>query len=286
MNQDSLRHPRRSKNADIVDRLTQMDIEPVTLSDGSEASLIAERMGVDGWELTVDGFPQSFVVPQDPTTLQYAYVRRIGDVIDNLPGCAPRAAITAVHLGAGACTLPLYVSATRPRSRQQVLEREPAIIELVRHIVSFPKGIRFRYGDAAASLSKLPHGLHHAADIVVHDLYAGETAPAAMRTPAAIATIRELLRPGGTFVMNLATVDDRQYVKRVIASVMTAFAHVVVISEHAVFTGKHDGNFVVIGRPEAFPPRWVEHVLAVGPKPSEALTSERLHQWLGGAAAL
>ena len=60
-----------------------------------------------GWELEVDGTPQSHVDLDDPTHLHFEYVARMGAVIDQLR--MPRQPLTAVHLGAGALTIPRYV---------------------------------------------------------------------------------------------------------------------------------------------------------------------------------
>ena len=70
--------------------------------------------------LDVDGTPQSHIFPEHPDELFFEYIRRMGHVID----VAARAgdALTAIHLGAGALTLPRYIEATRPGSRQQVID--------------------------------------------------------------------------------------------------------------------------------------------------------------------
>src|SRR6188508_1192212 len=129
-----------------------------TLSDGTLARVVSSAYG-GGWELDVDGTPQSHVDLDDPTHLHFEYVARMGAVIDRLR--MPRQPLTAIHLGAGALTLPRYVDATRPGSRQQVIELEPALVELVRNELPLPRGasIRVRIGDAREGLDRLPAGL-------------------------------------------------------------------------------------------------------------------------------
>ena len=100
--------------------------------------------------LDVDGTPQSHVFIDEPDELFFEYVRRIGHVIDIVaPEGAP---ITAVHLGGGGLTLPRFVEATRPGSRQQVIELEQDLIDFVREHLPVQRGatIRYRYGDARA----------------------------------------------------------------------------------------------------------------------------------------
>ena len=111
-----------------------------SLRSGLHAEVRADRHVPGSFELVVDGTPQSHVDLGDPTHLFYEYVRRMGHVIDQLPA----GPLTAVHLGAGALTLPRYIEATRPGSRQQVVELEPDLIELVREALPFPRGASIR----------------------------------------------------------------------------------------------------------------------------------------------
>lgn len=88
------------------------------LPNGTIARIVPSRID-GGYELEVDGTPQSHVDLDDPGTLRFEYVARMGAVIDLVRG--PREPVTAVHLGAGALSLPRYVAHTRPGSRQQVV---------------------------------------------------------------------------------------------------------------------------------------------------------------------
>lgn len=73
------------------------------LSDGTWAKVVASRLA-GGYELDVDGTPQSHVDLEDPTHLHFEYVGRIAAVIDQLR--LPGEPITAIHIGAGAMTIP------------------------------------------------------------------------------------------------------------------------------------------------------------------------------------
>lgn len=84
----------------------------------------------DAWILVADGTPQSHVDLSDPTYLDFEYVRRLAHVADlTAPEGAP---IAALHLGAGALTLPRYIAATRPGSRQRAVDDNPELVERVR----------------------------------------------------------------------------------------------------------------------------------------------------------
>src|SRR3954466_1365601 len=92
-----------------------------TLSaSGFNARLEEDRHEPGVWTLVVDGTPQSSVDLDHPEVLHFEYVRRIGHAVDLLAPAGE--AVTAVHLGGGALTLPRYIAATRPGSRQQAVE--------------------------------------------------------------------------------------------------------------------------------------------------------------------
>src|SRR3954467_14818318 len=111
--------------------------DSVLLASGMVASLEPDRWHPGRVELVVNGTPQSSVNLRDPTDLGFEYVERIGHVVDLL---APaRTPITAVHFGAGALSIPRYVAATRPGSRQQVVELERELVDFVRERLPLPK---------------------------------------------------------------------------------------------------------------------------------------------------
>ena len=112
---------------------------------GYLATVTPDRWVPGAFTLTVDGTPQSHVNLDDPTELFFEYVQRMGHVIDQIG--MPGEPITAVHLGAGALTLPRYVEATRPDSRQQVVELESDLVDLVRAELPWSKkaSIRIRH---------------------------------------------------------------------------------------------------------------------------------------------
>src|SRR5258706_8757588 len=142
--------------------------------DFGVAELRPDRDRPNGWTLVLDGFPQSYVDATDPAHLEFEYVRWLASIVDL---AAPlRSPLTVLHLGAGALTLPRYVAATRPRSVQRVIERDAALIALVRRVLPLPRGadIRVRVQDARAAVDKARAGRF---DLVVADVYGAGGVP-------------------------------------------------------------------------------------------------------------
>src|SRR5258705_1100717 len=114
-------------------------VQPV---DFGLAELVPDADRAAGWTLLLDGTPQSYVDLNDPTWLEYEYVRRLASVLDATG--EPGAGLRILHLGGGALTLPRYVAATRPGSVQRVVERDAALAALVRGVLPLPRGADLR----------------------------------------------------------------------------------------------------------------------------------------------
>jgi spermidine synthase len=252
-------------------------------SSGYTAVIEPDRWVPGAFTLIVDGTPQSHVSLDDPTQLFFEYVQRIGHVIDQLG--MPGEPITAIHLGAGAMTLPRYVHATRPGSRQQVIELESELVELVREQLPLPRGasIRIRHGDAREVLEKLPAGLLGAADLVVVDVFSGARTPAHVTSVEFYRSAAALLAPGGVIAVNIADGPGLRFARSQAATLLAAVDDVAALAETQILKGRRFGNVVLIGSKTDLPLDWMPRLLAGGPHPSKVVTGRELKDWIAGA---
>ncbi|KAA9107861.1 spermidine synthase [Microbacterium rhizomatis] len=252
------------------------------LSDGTLARIVPSGF-TTGFELDVDGTPQSHVDLDDPTHLHFEYVARMGAVIDRLR--MPGQPLTAVHLGAGALTIPRYIEATRPGSRQQVIELEQALIELVKTNLPLPRGaaIRTRIGDAREGLGRLPDALTGAVDLLVSDVYAGSQTPAHLTTVEFYRAAAALLAPDGVLLVNVADGAGLAFARRQVATVRTVLPHVVVLAEVQVLRGRRFGNLVVAASAGPLPTEWLPRLMAAGPHPAKVAQGAELDEFVRGA---
>lgn len=250
------------------------------LSDGTLASIVPSRFA-GGFELDVDGTPQSHVDLDDPTHLHFEYIGRMAAVIDQLR--MPGEAITAVHLGAGALTLPRYIAHTRPGSRQQVVELEQPLVELVRSALPLPRGaqIRVRIGDARDVASRLPPGLHGAADLIVSDVFAGAQTPAHLTTVEYYRTLAALLAPDGILLVNVADGAGLAFARRQVATVRAVLSEVVVLAEVQTLKGRRFGNLVIAASAAPLPTEWLPRLMAAGPHPAKVAQGAEIDAFAG-----
>ena len=254
----------------------------VRLSDGTLARVIPSAFG-GGWELDVDGTPQSHVDLDDPTHLHFEYIARMGAVIDRLR--MPRQPLTAVHLGGGALTIPRYIEATRPGSRQQVIELEPALWDLVREELPLPRGtsLRVRIGDAREGLDRLPAGLVGSVDLLVSDVYSGAQTPAHLTTVEFYRSAARFLAPDGVLLVNVADGAGLAFARRQVATVRAVLEHVLVLAEVQTLKGRRFGNLVIAASASPLPTEWLPRLMAAGPHPAKVAQGAELDEFARGA---
>ena len=250
---------------------------------GYRAVIEPDRWVPGAFTLVVDGTPQSNVNLDDPSQLFFEYVQRIGHVIDQLR--MPGEPITAVHLGAGAFTLPRYIAATRPGSRQQVIELETDLVDFVREHLPWPRqaNIRVRHGDARAVLEKLPAGLRGEVDLLVVDVFSGARTPAHVTSLEFYREAVALLKPDGVIAINVADGPGLHFARGQAATLLAATADVAALAETQILKGRRFGNVVLVGSPSALPLDWMPRLLAGGPHPSVVVSGPDLRKWIAGA---
>lgn len=262
--------------------------EPVTLSSGLVAEVEEDRWVPGAIQLLVDGTPQSHVNLRDPSEVFFEYVRRIAHAIDLFR--APGQPISALHLGGGAFTLPRYIEATRPGSRQQVVELESSLVELVREAAPLPKraSIRVRHGDAREVLGKLPQGMHGAIDLVVVDIFAGSRTPAHVSSIEFYELIAPLLAQDGLVVVNTTDGTGQAFTRSQVATLAAVFGTVAAVGEPQTLKGRRFGNVVLLASNSDVDHEleWLPRLLAGGPHPARMLVGRELDEWLRGARAV
>ncbi|GGQ92643.1 hypothetical protein Saso_13830 [Streptomyces asoensis] len=237
--------------------------------DHGTAKLMPDVDRERAWLLTVDGAPQSYVDLDEPTHLEFEYARRLGHVLDVL--AEPERPLDVVHLGGGALTLPRYLAATRPGSRQDVVEFDRALLELVAEHLPVPAGagVTAHAADARAWLEAAPDD---SADALVADVFGGSRVPAQLTSVAYAREAGRVLRADGVYLANLADAAPFGFLRSQLANFAEVFEELLLIAEPAVLRGRRFGNAVLVAahRPldvsalarrtasDAFPAR-VEH---------------------------
>jgi spermidine synthase len=253
-----------------------------------QARLLPDTDHARAYLLTLDGTPQSYVDLDDPARLEFEYVRRLGHIADT--AFAPGAALSAVHLGGGALTLPRYLAHTRPGSDQLAVEIDEPLTTFVREHLPWDKRwrLRVRAGDAREALaSRRPAS----ADLIVSDAFAGARTPAHLTTVEYVRLAATALRPSGVYAVNVA--DGRAgtgaplgFARAQAATLRAVFPHALLIAESSVLRGRRFGNLVLAAARVTLPVDQLTRRAAADPFPARVVSDEALDEWIAGAAAV
>jgi spermidine synthase len=241
------------------------------------AELIRDLDRPSAWWLLVDGSEQSFVDVDDPGHLEFEYLQMIGHVIETVrPGVDP---LDALHLGGGLCTLPRWIAARHPGSRQLVAERSPTIAAMARQLGDVA-GMELLETDASRVIVDRPE---NSADLVVCDIYEGPETVTSLFTTEALGAIRRVLRPDGYFLCNLSDASPFALAKVVLATVLATIGPVVMLAEPPVLRGRRSGNLVLAAG--HLPLRLDELVRrsAGGPVRARVVSGDDLVEFVGAA---
>ena len=225
---------------------------------------------------------QSWVDPTDPLRLEFEYVQRIAEVLEEtVLGRPASERVRVIHVGGGGLTLPRYVEARRPHTAQIVLEPDEALTLQVRAALPLPRhtGIKVRGVDGRTGVAQLPSGC---ADIVIVDAFAGASVPPELATAEFLAEVERVLRHGGLVVMNLTDSAPFAWSRRCLAGFAATFGEVAASAEVPVWKGRRFGNLVVVAGAE-LPLSALERRLARAPFPYRLRAGADLSRWLAGA---
>jgi spermidine synthase len=201
----------------------------------------------DGWWLVVDRSEQSFIDTGDPLHLEFEYVQMVACVLDSL--FETTAAIPALHLGGGLCTIPRWLAARHPGSRQRIVEHSAEIAALSASLGAVPRSI-VEIDDAVAVVERARRA---SAELVICDVYEGPDTVSRMYTADVVAAMRRVLRPGGVLVANLSDATPFALARVAAATLLATFGSVAVMAEPSTLRGRRSGNVVLVATDRDIP---------------------------------
>jgi spermidine synthase len=257
------------------------EARPVTRAvDHGTAKLMPDVDRERAWLLTVDGAPQSYVDLDAPEHLEFEYARRLGHVLDTV--AEPGRALDVLHLGGGALTLPRYVAATRPGSRQDVVDADRGLLELVAEHLPLPggSGIALHAADARAWLESAPDAR---ADVLVADVFGGSRIPAHLTTLAYARAADRVLRADGVYLANLADGAPFAFLRSQLATFAAVFEELALIAEPGVLRGRRFGNAVLVAAHRPLDTAALTRLTAADAFPARVEHGPGLRRFIAGA---
>ena len=191
--------------------------------------------------LQLDTLSHSYVDLDDPGRLGFRYQRAAATALASIrPGDAP---VTALHIGGGGFAFPRHVAATRPGSRNRVLELDPDLDEVAaRHLDLNPDVVDVVSGDARTALAHEPRGAY---DVVIADAFGSLDPPWHLLTVETARLVRSRLAPGGAYLANVVDDGRLALLGAEIATLQDVFPHVSVVVPPAG-REEHPANNIIV----------------------------------------
>lgn len=255
-------------------------IPVVRVTEHGTAKLMPDVDRERAWLLTVDGAPQSYVDLDEPTHLEFEYARRLGHVLDAVAEAG--VPLDVLHLGGGALTLPRYVAATRPGSRQDVVDADRGLLELVtEHLpLADGTGIALHAADARGWLERAPGD---SADVLIADVFGGSRIPAHLTSLDYAREAERVLRADGVYLANLADSAPFDFLRSQLATFAVVFEELAVIAEPGVLRGRRFGNAVLIASHRPLDVGGLARRTAADAFPARVEHGSVLREFVGGA---
>jgi hypothetical protein len=236
-----------------------------------------------GRALILDRLRHSYVDLDDPTHLEFPYVRAIVSAVDaTFPGSSP---LRAYHLGGGALTVPRYLQAVRQGTKSLVSEIDPGVVEISRDELGLTTSadLRVRVEDGRLGLERLASASR---DLVVGDAFGGVSVPWPLTTVEGMTEVRRVLKGDGVYVANLIDHEPFGFARAEVATLQAVFDHVVLAAEPQTFTTGGGGNLVVVASDVPIDAETWRAGLAGRGVAWEVATDADLDRWRGDAEVL
>ena len=234
--------------------------------------------------LRLDTLRHATVDLDDPTWLGFAYTRAFGDVIDAMaPTGDP---MDVLHIGGGGFTMPRFIDATRPGSRNLVLELDPLVLATAREELGLvtDADLEVRTGDARTAMADVATDAY---DLAVGDAFGGLAVPWHLTTRELVADVARTLRTDGIYLLNVIDYPPLRFARAELATLRDVFPHVAVMGPATLATGRSGGNVILLASRAPLP---VDAILAADAARGEAnvLVSDPsdIDAWIGDAMVL
>jgi spermidine synthase len=247
------------------------------------ARVFADPARDTGRVLVLDTLQHSYVDLEDPTYLQYQYIRVLASVSDVL--AAEGEPLSALHIGGGGLTLPRYLAEVRPGTESLVLEVDPGVVDIDREQLGLEPSERLqvRVADGRVGLGEEAPGQR---DLVVGDAFGGLSVPWQLTTREAVELIDRALSDDGVYAMNLIDHPPLDFVRAELATLRAVFPHVALLARAPALAGEDGGNVVALASRAPLPVAEIERRMDERDLVWQAATGAELDAFIGGAQVL
>jgi predicted O-methyltransferase YrrM len=245
---------------------------PEVIVAAGELTVLRDRERPSGRLLRQREMEASYVDLADARHLEFDYLRRMRDLVLAV------GAARVVHVGGAGCALARALAAERPGERQEVIEVDPAVVELARAHLGLRRapGLRVRVGDGRAVLAARAD---RSADAVLIDAFVGAQVPRHLVT---LEALRDLARVAGVVAVNVVDTRAMPGASAIAAGLDEAFPSVLALGAPAVLGKRRGGNVILVGARELPPLDRLRSAAAADRSPGAVLAPADMPAFIGG----
>jgi spermidine synthase len=244
----------------------------------------ADPVRDSGRTLVLDGVRHSYVDLDDPSHLEFGYIRALAAVAETQLPEQP-APLRAYHLGGGGLTFPRYLHHVRPGTDSLVSEIDPGVVHVDEEYLGLDdgEGVSVRVEDGRRGLKRLAADSR---DLVVGDAFGGVSVPWHLTTREAMAGVRRILTTEGVYAMNLIDHGPLAFARAAVVTLTATFDHVALAAAPDTLDRFGGGNMVAIASDSPLDVTALERTLAERGTGWQVRTGAALRGWTDGAEVL
>ena len=194
--------------------------------------------------LVLDHLIHSYSILEDPTRLDYDYVKIYAELIAYIAG--ERSGIRTFSIGGGGYTFPRYLEVVYPDSVIEVAEIDPAVTEVAHARMGLPRDTRvITYNeDARLVVKRLDAGQY---DAIIGDAFNDLSVPYHLTTREFAEIVHDLLTPDGYYMLNVVdTFEHGVFLPSLILTLEQVFPHVYLLAEGPGWEQEGRNTFVLV----------------------------------------
>lgn len=197
-----------------------------------------------GRTLYLDDLEHSYVDVKDPTFISFEYVETFTDVLGvAYPDTGEP--VRAVHVGGGGFTLPRWLRATYPQSRNTVLEIDPNVRDLAEDQLGLETDARLRV-EIGDGRQRMRQQESNSADVIVGDAFGSLSVPWHLTTREYVGDVDRVLREDGVYLVNVIDAPPFRFARAELATLQERFPFVAAIAPNFVFEHLAGANVVLV----------------------------------------
>lgn len=194
--------------------------------------------------LVLDHLIHSYSILEDPTRLDYDYVKIYAELVKYIAG--DRTGIRTFSIGGGGYTFPRYLEVVYPDAVIEVAEIDPAVTEMAHAKMGLPRDTRvITYNeDARLVVKRLETGQY---DAIIGDAFNDLSVPWHLTTREFAEIVHDLLTPNGYYMLNVVdTFEHGRFLPSLALTLEQVFPHVYLLADGPGWEQDGRNTFVLV----------------------------------------